>query len=581
MTDQKNNIPDAPSLADAKVDTADETTPEATSPKTESPTAASATKSWSTPTPQVRSRQIGRISWIWFIPLIAAIVGASLLFRNWINTGPTIVISFESADGLEVGQTKVRYKDVVVGLVTGIKVSSDRSKVLVSAELSADGANFITQPESRFWVVKPRLGVSGVSGLNTLLSGPYISVDTIEKSSGSTQHSFIGLEKPPEVTTGRSGTRFSLVADDLGSLEIGSPIYYRRIPVGRVIGYDLDNTGTAVDIQIFIDAPHDGFVYAGTRFWNTSGIDFSFDGAGVNLRTSSLASVISGGLAFANPEDVELEPIGPGQVFKLFTTQDQAMADPDGIPFSVELHFRQSVRGLKLGSPVDFRGLELGQVYDIDLEYNPDSKRFFALVKVRLFPLRFGEVYKKLVSERSNTEHPAQTLLGPLVEHGLRAQLRASNLLTGQQYIALDFFRDTDDDSFDTQRRPFVLPTIAGSFDRLQQQVTSIVTKLDSIPYGDVAQDVRNGLAALKQLLNNIDKQIVPSTNKALQAAQRALSNAEEILSKDAPIVNRLDRSLQEISNAAKSLRALTDYLQTNPTALIRGPAPDRLKINP
>lgn len=566
MTEHKNNTPDTP------------LTP---NPQTVADTNPESSAGTVLPAPLVRPRRIGQISWIWFIPLIAAIVGASLLFRNWINTGPTIVISFESAEGLEIGQTKVRYKDVVVGVVTDIKVSDNRSKVLVSAELSADGAGFITQPESRFWVVRPRLGVSGVSGLGTILSGPYISVDTTDKQSGPSQYHFTGLEKAPEVTTGRHGTRFTLVADDLGSLEIGSPIYYRRIPVGRVIGYDLDSTGTAVNIQIFVDAPHDQYIHGDTRFWNTSGIDFSFDGAGVNLRTSSLAAIVSGGLAFANPPETEAPPLEPGKVFKLFDTYDLALADPDGMPFSVELHFRQSVRGLKLGAPVDFRGLELGKVYDIDLEYDPTSKRFFALVKVQLYPLRFGIEYEKIVSLSSHTQDPAQTLLGPLVQHGLRAQLRAANLLSGQQYIALDFFPESDSQDFDLQRRPFVVPTIAGSFDRLQQQVSSIVTKLDSIPYSDVAQDIRDGLAALKQLLKNIDTQVVPSTNSALQAAQRALNNAEKILSKDAPTVNKLDRSLQEITNAAKSLRALADYLQTNPTALIRGPAPDRLKIDP
>ncbi|MBP6019980.1 MAG: MCE family protein [Burkholderiaceae bacterium] len=534
-----------------------------------------------TPSPIVRPPQKTRISWIWFIPLLAAVVGASLLVRNWINTGPTITISFESADGLEVGQTKVRYKDVVIGVVTGIAVAPDRDKVLVSAELRPTEAEFITQEGSRFWVVRPRLGVSGVSGLGTLLSGAYISVDAATTKNGAAAYKFIGLEKPPEVTSGRPGTRFSLSASDLGSLEIGSPVYFRRIPVGRVIGYDLDTVGRAVNIQVFVDAPADQFVGADTRFWNASGIDFSLDGGGLNVRTNSLASVVAGGLAFANPEEGEFKPINPGQVFQLFNSEPLAMADPDGMPFPIELHFQQSVRGLKEGAVIDFRGLELGKVVDIDLEYNPDTQRFFALVKAQLYPLRFGAVYENLIDMNTNIDYPGQALLAPLVEHGLRAQLRASNLLTGQQYVALDFFPDATAVSFNPHQIPLVLPTTAGSFDRLQQQVSSIVTKLDGIPYDILAQEVRTSVAGLSRLLASIETQVVPSTNKAIKTAHRALSNAEAMLAKDAPVTDRLDSTLREIANAAKSLRALADYLQTNPTSLIRGPATDTLSIRP
>lgn len=531
-------------------------------------------------TPLLRPRKQARISWIWFVPLVAALVGASLLIRNWANTGPTITISFQSAEGLEVGQTKVRYKDVVIGVVTGIRVSSDRTKALVDAQLNSDSADFITQKDSRFWVVRPRMGISGVSGLGTLLSGAYISVDAGELDEGPTVYKFTGLEKPPEITSGRPGTRFSLRADNLGSLEIGSPVYYRRIPVGQVIGFDLDNIGQAVDIQIFVDAPNDQFIYADTRFWNTSGIDFSFDGGSLNVRTSSLASVIAGGLAFANPAEGPKEPLKAGQVFELFNSPELAMADPDGIPFLIELHFQQSVRGLKEGAAIDFRGLELGKVVDIDLEYSPERKRFFALVEAQLYPLRFGAVYENMINMNTNIDYPGQALLGPLVEHGLRAQLRASNLLTGQQYVALDFFPDADPVNFNAHEIPLVIPTIAGSFDRLQQQVSSIVTKLDNIPYDEMAQDIRKSVASLTRLLNRIDTQLVPSTNSALQAAERALSNAEALLAQDAPVANRLDQTMQEITNAAKSLRALADYLQTNPTSLIRGPARDTLNIS-
>ncbi|MFW7341181.1 MlaD family protein [Pollutimonas sp. H1-120] len=532
--------------------------------------------------PDVRPRREGRISWIWLVPLVAALVGASLLVRNWMHTGPTITISFESAEGLEVGQTKIRYKDVVIGAVSGIKVSSDRSKVLVSADLNREGSEYITQKGSRFWVVRPRLGISGVSGLGTLLSGAYISVDAAESNNGDDPvYEFEGLEKPPEITSGRPGTRYTLYAPDLGSLEIGSPVYFRRIQVGRVIGYDLGEDGKSVNIQVFIDAPNDKFVTSDTRFWNASGINLSLDADGFNVQTGSLVSVMAGGVAFASANEANTEPAKADSRFALGATRIEAMADPDGPPFPIELHFQQSVRGLKVGAPVDFRGLELGKVIDIDLEFNQKTKRFYALVKAELYPLRFGAVYENMMKMDSATGYPGAVLLGPLVKHGLRGQIRAANLLTGQQYVALDFFPDAEPADFDAKQVPVTMPTIAGNFDRLQQQISSIVGKLDAIPFEGISNDLRSSLTSMTRLLKRFEGELTPQAAAMLKTAQKSLKRIDQVLAEDSSLSGNVERTLTEINGAAKSLRALSDYLRTNPSALIRGRAADALPVSP
>ncbi|MEO6984159.1 MAG: MlaD family protein, partial [Paralcaligenes sp.] len=280
------------------------------------------------PAPAVTSRRQTRISWIWLIPLLAAAIGLSLLVKDWLHTGSGVTVSFESAEGIEVGQTKVRYKDVTVGLVTGVHVSEDRHKVLVHIQLSHDGSSYITQEGTRFWVVRPRLAVSGVSGLGTLLSGAYIAVDTAKESDASKggskvpKYEFVGLEKPPEITNDRPGRRFTLTSPDLGSLDVGSPVYYRRIQVGRVIGYDLDSKGEDVHVQVFIDAPNDKFVTNATRFWNVSGVNISLSADGFAVQTGSLASVLAGGISFASVEDQrDSKPAAADSIFPLSTTQ--------------------------------------------------------------------------------------------------------------------------------------------------------------------------------------------------------------------------------------------------------------------
>lgn len=532
--------------------------------------------------PVVRPYKSMRWSWIWLVPLVAALVGLSLVVRSWMHIGPTITITFESADGLEVGQTKLRYKDVVIGQVTDLRVAPDRENVIVSVQLDREGSDYITQQGTRFWVVRPRLGISGVSGLGTLLSGAYIAVDTRPELAGNDDvFHFKGLETPPEITSGRPGTRYTLTAPDLGSLDIGSPVYYRRITVGQVIGYSLDMSGNAVNIQIFVDAPNDRFITQSTRFWNASGFNVDFSASGLKVETESLVSVVAGGVAFDSVDPQDRERAEPDSRFELASTRTLALAEPDGTPFPVEFRFYQSVRGLSVGAPIDFRGLELGNVTDIDLELDRENKQFFALVKANLYPRRFGVLYDRLIALDRDHENPAQALVAPLVQHGLRAQLRTGNLLTGQQFIALDFFPDSPSVDFDPNKNPLMLPTVAGSFDRIQQQVSSIVTKLDAMPFDEIATEFKDTLAATTALLKRVDSQATPQAVQVLKTAEQTLRQLNKLLSPDSALTGNIEGSLRDIGQAAKSLRALADYIQANPSTLLRGRPAETLKVSP
>lgn len=534
-------------------------------------------------TPVVRPRKERRISWIWLIPLLAAAVGAMLLVRDWLETGPKITVAFESAEGIEVGQTRVRYKDVAIGTVTDLKVDHGRGKVLVTAQLHREGAEYITRPEARFWVVRPRLGLSGVSGLGTLLSGVYIAVDTPAKATEPERpvYEFEGLESPPEITSERPGTRYTLKAEDLGWLDMGSPVYYRRIQVGQVIGYSLDEEGRAVNIQIFVDAPHDRYVTSDARFWNASGINFNLDADGVSVQTGSLASVLAGGVAFAPANDFDTETAKADSVFELHESQVQAMADPDGEPVLIEFHFHQSVRGLKVGAPVDFRGLELGSIIDIDMEFDRERRQFFALVQARIYPLRFGPLFERIMEIDKDPHVARARFLENMVARGLRAQLRAANLLTGQQYVSLDFFKDQPHVVFDATEYPPVLPTITGDFDRLQQQIGSIVSKVDALPLDALIQDLRDTLQAATAALEGVDGKLTPEVTQTLGAIRKTLEAVNQFVADGSSTAGGLESTMRELSAAARALRSLADYLQTQPSSVIRGRAPDRFQVEP
>jgi paraquat-inducible protein B len=247
------------------------------------------------PAPEPRRDGRKRLALIWLVPLIAALAGLALVVRAWLQTGPTITITFDTAESLEDGATEVRYKDVVVGKVSSIQLRDDDSGVVVEVELTPD-AKRIAVKDSRFWVVRPRIGIGGVSGINTLLSGAYIGVDV--GTATESQRDFVGLEKPPAVTHDQKGRQFTLTTMDAGSVTIGAPVYYRRVAVGRIVDAALDEDGKRITVRVFIDAPYDRFVTSGVRFWNAGGVDLAVSSEGLKLNTQSLATVLAGGIAF-------------------------------------------------------------------------------------------------------------------------------------------------------------------------------------------------------------------------------------------------------------------------------------------
>jgi paraquat-inducible protein B len=528
------------------------------------------------PDPSI-TRKKRRISLIWLIPIVAAIAGAGLVLRTWLEAGPTITITFQTAEGLEAGKTQIRYKDVNVGQIQTIRLSEDRSHVITTAQLAKEAAS-LAQEGSIFWVVRPRLGLSGVSGLGTLLSGAYIGVDTPRKVD--TRHpktEFAGLEVPPEVSQDRAGKRFRLNAHDLGSLDVGSPVYYRRIQVGQVIGYQLSENGQDVDVQIFVDAPHDRFVTSATRFWNASGVDLQIGADGLKVRTQSLLSVALGGLAFQDIGDAARTVAVADAKYQLYDSEQSARAKPDSLALKIRLRFDQSVRGLSVGAPIDFNGITLGQVDAIDLSLDQEQKRFYVVVNGTIYPDRLGAVSQIIRKEyMSDSDRPTGVLLGGLIEHGMRAQLRTGNLLTGQLYVAMDVFPNAPPATFEMSI-PANIPTVPNNLDQLQQQLASIAGKLEKIPFDKISADLRTTLSSASSLMTRLDKQVAPQAQLALREATKSLAEISNMLSSDTGLAANSERAIQELGRTARSLRALSDYLQAHPEALLRGRGPDRL----
>ena len=532
------------------------------------------------PRPVVEQRRF-KESLIWLVPALAALVGLSLVIHNWLQTGPQVVISLQSAEGLDAGKTPVKYKNVVIGRVKKIRLSPDRSHVLVSVALEKSAEGFATKG-TRYWVVRPRIGLGGVSGIDTLFSGAFIGADVGE--SDEQQEHFDGLEAPPAVRHGELGRSFVLHSEDLGSLDVGSPVYYRRIQVGRVASYTLDKDGKGVSLHVFIDGPNDRFISRSSRFWNASGVDLSLGANGLKLNTQSMAAVLAGGVAFQDPPGPhDSTPAPEDTSFKLFGDRTTAMAPPDGEPHYLRMRFEQSVRGLAVDAPVEFLGINIGKVVSVRLDYDEKTQKFPVLVGAVVYPERLGAAYDKLEAmARANGHAPdLARMMGGLIAHGLRAQARTGNLLTGQLYVALDFVPHATKVDFDPAAKPLTIPTAPGSFDKLQEQLAEIVDKLDKVPFDSIGKHVDQVLAGLDTTLKQVNGKTLPAFTETLHGVQKTMGTADAALSDDSPLQRNLGATLEQVQRMSRSLRVLSDYLSGHPEALLRGRRPDDRPATP
>ncbi|WP_431701787.1 intermembrane transport protein PqiB [Pseudomonas sp. BR20] len=521
--------------------------------------------------PAIKTRRFS-VSLVWIVPIVAVLVGISLVVHSVLQQGPTITLNFKTGSGLTANKTEVKYRNVVIGQVTDVALSDDQKSVNATVQLAKQAESF-TRADSQFWVVRPRIGAGGVSGIDTLLSGDYIGADIGQSETRAKQ--FKGLENPPPITYGEPGKRFTLHTQTLGSLDIGSPVYYRKIEVGQVVAYELDAEGKGVNVEVFVHAPNDAYVTENTRFWNASGVDLSVGANGFALKTESLSSMLVGGIAFrAPPYSPNDKPADEARTFELFDDQDSALAPPSGEGQYMVLRFDQALRGLKVGAPVEFLGVEFGKVVSINLDFDANKRSFPLNVGIVIYPQLLGQAHTKLLkvmNHNPNDEAAGVRLIGSFIENGLRAQARSGNLLTGQLYIALDFYPKAEKVKFDPSLRPVSIPTIPGNLEQLQEKLESIVNKINQLPIERIAGNLDSNLVELRKGLTQFNAKTLPGVQNTLADVSKTLQSASSTLAEDSPQREQLTQTLDELGRMSRSLRELSDYLGRHPESLIRG----------
>lgn len=514
-------------------------------------------------TPEIIPKSRG-FSAVWAVPLVAAILGAWLVIKHFREAGVPIKLTFETASGIEAGKTKVKYRDIEIGVVEAVEVSADLKQVVLDITIRKKAKTHL-RADNQFWVVEPRVGPGGISGLGTIISGAYINMRI---GQGAEARSFKGLERPPIAPENVKGVRLVLKADNLGSLGPGEPIFFRDVQVGSVEETKLLDDGSGCEVRVLVEAPYDKFVHTTSRFWRASGIEVSFDSSGFQLRTASLATILSGGLAFDSPVG-EGEPAKDGDEFDLYPGFREAVKrpHPDRGPFFV-LYPQGPTRGLNLGAIVSLEGVTIGEVTDIKMEYSPESG-IRTPVQVRLEP-------SKIQGVQAEDAQAVMSMITNLIGRGLRAQLKPVNLLTGELYVNLSFHPDTPQQLVGGSQLP-ELPTVPSTLVTLEQKASQFLDHLAEMPIDGLVTDARSSMVKLSELLEKVQPLVeeldgVASEARATLAnAGQAIGSIEAGFAPGSTMYYDLATALEELSAAASSVRVLTGYLERHPNALIMG----------
>ena len=537
-----------------------------------------------------------RIPLIWIVPILTGLIALWLAWDTFSKKGPTITVTFDTAAGLTAGQSQLKYKNVVMGTVKSITIAPDLTKVLVSIETVREAEPLLTD-KTIFWVVKPELFAGSITGLETLLSGSYIGMRPSSEH-GAPKRDFIGERDPPVLQAWTKGTTFKLDSKRLGSISLGSPIFFRDLEVGTVLGWDLGDLASRVTIHAFVRAPYDQYVHTDTSFWNASGVSIKMGSDGVQFRMESLRAVLLGGIAFETPLDTKQPVAIMNQEFPLYRNFEDARAAGFGRQIRLLSYFPGSVSGLEPGAHVTLHGLRIGEVTDVDLVYDPKLDRVVVPVHYRV---EAGRINNIAAADGTNTEKLAEDM----IKRGMRATLQSTSIITGSKEIALERIDGAPSATLERKGDVYIIPTSeVGGFDAITRSAAELLTKLNRIEYDKIGKSLEGAAAGLDTMINGAQMQrTLTALEKAMvdvqdivrkldtegapalkrlpaiaQQLQEALTSANRLFGSfnagygdDSRFRRDLDRLMPQLTDAARSLRALTDLLSRHPEALIKG----------
>jgi len=519
------------------------------------------------------------VSMIWIVPLLAICIGGWMIFQQWQNKGVIVEVSFESAEGLEVGKTKIKSRNVDIGTLIDVRFNDDRKRIIARIEIEKSMADFL-RTDSQFWIVKPRIGTNGISGISTIFSGAYIEV--YPGTFKSTSQNFIGLESPPITELGAAGLHLTLNASHGSSLSVGDPVIFRGFTVGKILTYAFDTSERQAKYNIFIAAPYDSLVTNNSHFWNTGGFSLESSTKGIKLNVATVEAFISGGVEFDVPDDLALgEPAKQYKNYPLYASKDEVLENRLYQSFEYVVLVSDSVRGLVKGAPVEYRGIRVGSVispylsvqqsHELKIENAQDVQQIPILIKIEP---------ERLIGQ-SDTEE-VENFNSDFIENvkaGLTASIESANLLTGSLLINLDFNGDQQPSL--EKFGPYIqIPSTRQGIAKIQDSIEQFLDSVNNLPYDQIASEttlllgsadktlksLRSSIYNLNRLLKNKDtQQLSQNLNLSMLELQKTLKG----LQPQSGAYRKIEKTMFKLQKTLDDLQPMLKRINNNPSTLI------------
>ncbi|MCC4264237.1 intermembrane transport protein PqiB [Oceanimonas baumannii] len=516
------------------------------------------------------------LSPIWIVPLVAVLIGAWMIYDNLSKLGPSITLIMDNAEGIEAGKTLIKTRNVEVGRVEKVNLSDDLQHAVITAHMSPQAEDMLNT-ETQFWVVKPRIGREGISGLNTVLSGAYIQL--LPGSSEESLRRFQVLDQPPVAPPDAAGIRINLVSKVGNAISTGDPVSYQGYTVGRVEHSEFDTERREMKLRLYIQAPYDSLVTTTTRFWTSGGVDMRLDSRGIRVKVGSLESLVGGGITFGVPDNTPMgNKADANATYTLFADEESANEGSFEQYLEYVLLVDDTVRGLQPGAPVEYRGVRIGTVVRVPWNFTapqPNSLNRFAIpVLIRIEPQRFDNTLQTIDADEWYARF--ERMFG----HGMRASLKAGNLLTGALFVDLNFHKEMPEFEKMTFVQRRVFPTTSGSFAQIEQKVSNVLDKFNNLNIEPVVDNLNKTLASTQQTMEKVNR-IAASVDKLLadpattqlpanvNQTLRQLSNTLEGFAPDSQGYNELTQTLSRLEKLMADMQPVLRTLNDQPNALI------------
>jgi len=524
---------------------------------------------------EAKVQKVKNWSPVWIFPIVTALIGAWILFYHYSHQGPVVTLITTNAEGIEGGKTTIKSRSVDVGVVESATLTDDLTHVEITARLNA-GMEKLLHGDSVFWVVKPQVGREGISGLGTLLSGAYIELQPGKKGAQPEQYQL--LDSPPLAPPDAKGIRVILDSKKAGQLSPGDPVLFRGYRVGSVETSSFDTQKRTISYQLFINAPNDRLVTGNVRFWKDSGIAVDLTSAGMRVEMGSLSTLFGGGVSFDVPEGMDQgQPVAQKTAFRLYDDQKSIQDSLYTDHIDYLMFFKDSVRGLQPGAPVEFRGIRLGTVGKVPF-FAPGMRQvldddYRIPVLIRIEP-------ERLINQVGDTPDIAQHIEG-LMKRGLRGSLKTGNLVTGALYVDMDFFPKEPQVK---EIREFsgykIIPTVSSGLAQIQQRLMETLDKINSLPLNPMIQQATNTLSEsqatmrrLQTTLDNLNKltasQSMQQLPQDMQKTLRELNRSMQGFQPGSAAYNKMVADMQRLDQVLRELQPVLKTLNTKSNALV------------